>query len=132
MASSSEVSDATTGSTLYPVMNRISSMAKTLVGSAMAMVRVAPERARGKHDVLARELGGNGLDDDGIDLEVIEVDGRHPVLAREETRDLLVAHVAEGDEGAPELAAVALLMSESSIDLLAGDEVLLLKELTEL
>ncbi len=48
MASSREISDATTGSTLYPVMNLMSSMAKTFVGSAMAMVSVAPDRERGR------------------------------------------------------------------------------------
>ena len=35
-------SDATTGSTRYPVMKVISSMAKMLVGSVIASVRVAP------------------------------------------------------------------------------------------
>jgi hypothetical protein len=38
---------ATTGSTLYPVMNLMSSMANTLVGSAMPMVSVAPVRFTG-------------------------------------------------------------------------------------
>ena len=41
------VSEATTGSMLNPVMNLISSMAKTLVGSTMAMVRDAPTRLSG-------------------------------------------------------------------------------------
>ena len=37
----------TATSTLYPVMNFTSSMAKMLEGSAMAMVSVAPTRATG-------------------------------------------------------------------------------------
>src|SRR5574341_785840 len=40
-------SEATTGSTLKPVMNLMSSMAKTLVGSVMAMVSVEPTRESG-------------------------------------------------------------------------------------
>src|SRR3989442_3225924 len=40
-------SEATTGSTLYPVMNLMSSMANTLVGSTMAIVRVAKLRLTG-------------------------------------------------------------------------------------
>src|SRR3954470_12679239 len=47
MASRTAVSEATTGSTLYPVMNLMSSMAKTLVGSVIAIVSVAPERLSG-------------------------------------------------------------------------------------
>ena len=42
------VSEATTGSTLYPVMNLMSSMAKTLVGSVIAIVSVAPARLSGR------------------------------------------------------------------------------------
>ena len=47
MASAMAVSEATTGSTLKPVMNLISSMAKTLVGSVIAMVSVEPTRESG-------------------------------------------------------------------------------------
>ena len=47
MASLMAVSDATTGSTLKPVMNLISSMANTLVGSVIAMVSVEPTRESG-------------------------------------------------------------------------------------
>src|ERR1035437_7877718 len=48
MASESAFSDATTGSTLYPVMNLMSSMANTFVGSAMAIVIVAPVLLTGR------------------------------------------------------------------------------------
>ena len=47
IASSTADSEATTGSTLYPVMNLMSSMANTLVGSVIAMVSVAPLRLTG-------------------------------------------------------------------------------------
>ncbi len=42
MASRSASSEATTGSTRYPVINVMSSIAKTLDGSVIATVRVAP------------------------------------------------------------------------------------------
>ena len=48
MPSTMELSEATTGSILKPVMNLISSMAKTLVGSTMAMVSEAPTRLSGR------------------------------------------------------------------------------------
>ena len=47
MASPMADSEATTGSTLNPVMNLMSSMAKTFVGSVMAMVRTDPTRDSG-------------------------------------------------------------------------------------
>jgi len=47
-ASMMELSEATTGSMLKPVMNLISSIAKTLVGSTIAMVSEAPTRLSGK------------------------------------------------------------------------------------
>ena len=43
-----EVSEATTGSMLNPVMNLMSSMANTFVGSTIAMVSDAPTRLRGR------------------------------------------------------------------------------------
>jgi hypothetical protein len=47
-------SEATTGSILNPVMNLMSSMAKTLVGSTMASVSDDPTRLRG-NDLLFDE-----------------------------------------------------------------------------
>ena len=47
MASLMALSAATTGSMLKPVMNLMSSMAKTLVGSTMAMVSDEPTRLSG-------------------------------------------------------------------------------------
>ena len=47
MASRTALSDATTASTCSPVMNFTSSMANTLVGSAMASVSVVPVRPTG-------------------------------------------------------------------------------------
>src|SRR5207247_610987 len=69
-------------------------------------------RAQGEDVVLRGGLGRDDLDDRRVHLEVIEVDGGHTVLAREEAGDLLVAHVAQADESLPELAAVHLLMTE--------------------
>ena len=48
MPSAMALSEATTGSMLKPVMNLMSSMAKTFVGSTMAMVSEAPTRLRGR------------------------------------------------------------------------------------
>jgi len=54
-------------------------MAKTLVGSVIAMVSVLPERLSGMIWYL-RGVGGNELDDRRVDLELREVDRRHAVL----------------------------------------------------
>src|SRR3989454_10559220 len=48
MASVIAVSEATTGSMLKPVMNLMSSMANTLVGSTMARVSEEPTRLKGR------------------------------------------------------------------------------------
>jgi len=64
-------------------MNLMSSMAKTFVGSVIAIVSVAP--AREAHDlVLLRGVGGNQLDDAGIDLELAERNRGHSVLFAQE------------------------------------------------
>src|SRR5207249_2885903 len=47
VASEAAIGDAITGSTLKPVMNLMSSIAKTFVGSVMAMVRTEPTRESG-------------------------------------------------------------------------------------
>ena len=47
MASPMADSDATTGSTLNPVMNLMSSMANTFVGSVIAIVSTDPTRESG-------------------------------------------------------------------------------------
>ena len=51
-------------------MNLMSSMAKTLVGSVIAMVSVAPARLSGMIWYLLRGLGGDELDDGRVDLEL--------------------------------------------------------------
>ena len=70
----------------------MSSMANTLVGSVIAIVSVAPERDERNDLVLLRGLGGNELDDGGIDLELRERDRGNAVLLAEERGDLLVLH----------------------------------------
>src|SRR5207247_3998035 len=88
--------------------------------------------AEGEVLVLAGRLGRDDLDDRGVHLEVIEVDGGHTVLAREEAGDLLVTHVAQADESLPELAPVHLLMAEGFLKLLRSDHVLLQQQFAEL
>src|SRR5207253_9711672 len=51
-------SATTTGSTLRPVMNFMSSIAKTFVGSTMASVRVAPTRDNGRTEYFWATSGG--------------------------------------------------------------------------
>ena len=107
-------------------------MANTLVGSAIAIVSVAPERDSGRIWYLRAVSAGMILMIAGIHLEVLEVDRRHAVLAREQAGDLLVADVAEGHEGLAELPAVHLLVAERLLELLRSDHVLLEQQLAEL
>ena len=95
----SRVSDATTGSTCRPVMNLMSSIAKTFVGSVIASVSVVPLRPTGMTIVL-----GGGLDREssrtiaGSRSNSREVDDGHAVLAAQDRRDVFVAENAELDE----------------------------------
>jgi hypothetical protein len=90
-----------------------------------------PGPREGQHLVLAGRLRGDDLDDRRIDLEVVEVDRGHAVLAGEEAGDLLVLHEAEGDKRLAELAPVHLLMVEGVLKLLRSDHVLLQQQLTK-
>ena len=56
-------------------MNLMSSIAKTLVGSVIAIVSVAPERLSGTIWYLCAVSGGISLTTAGIDVELGEVDG---------------------------------------------------------
>ena len=110
-------------------MNLMSSIAKTLVGSVIAIVSVAPARLSGTIWYLLRGVGGNQLDDGRVDLELREVDGGDAVLLAEERGDLLVLDEPQLDEVVAELAPVGLLMVQGLLELLRGDALLLQKEL---
>src|SRR5439155_18315701 len=75
--------------------------------------------------VLARGLGGNQLDDRGVDLELGEVDGRDAVLYAEKRRDLFVLDEPHLYEVVTELPPVGLLLGQGLLQLLRGDQFLL-------
>ena len=106
----------------------MSSIAKTLVGSVIAIVSVAPARLSGTIWYLLRGLGRDQLDDRRVDLELREVDRRNAVLLAEERGDLLVLDEAQLDEVVAELAPVGLLMVQGLLELLGGDPLLLEEE----
>ena len=92
-------------------------MAKTFVGSVIAIVSVAPARLSGTIWYLCAVSDGNQLDDAGVDLELREVDRRNAVLLAEERGDLLVLDEAELDEIEAELAAIGLLIVQRLLQL---------------
>ena len=109
-------------------MNFTSSIAKTLVGSVIAIVSVAPARLQ-RHDlILARRLGGHQLDDRGIDLELIQRDRGHAVLLRQQRGDLLVLDVAELHEIGAELAAIRALVVQGLLELFRRNALLFEKQ----
>ena len=100
------VSQATTGSTLKPVRNLMSSMAWRFVGSAIATMSDEPG-ARDRDDlVLLADLVRDELHDLVVDLVLVEVDRRHAVLRRQEVRDLAVGDVPELGERVAEVLPV--------------------------
>src|SRR6478672_9912252 len=95
-------------------MNLMSSIAKTFVGSVIAIVSVAAER---NDLIFLRGVGGNQFDDAWIDLELGQVDRRHAVLAAEQRRDLLVLHETERYEVVSELSPIRLLVVQRLLQL---------------
>ena len=112
-------------------MNLMSSMAKTLVGSVIAIVSVAPDAAERDDLVLLRGLGGNQLDDGRVDLELREVDRGNAVLLAEERGDLLVLDEAELDQVVAELPPVGLLMVQGLLELVRSDALLFEKQFAD-
>ena len=80
------VSDATTGSMCRPVRNLMSSIAKTLVGSVIASVSVVPFFPTGMTLYLLAVSAGISRTIAGIEIELLEADGRHAVLPAEHRR----------------------------------------------
>ena len=70
IASRIAVSDATTGSTCRPVMNLMSSIAKTFVGSVIASVSVVPLRPTGITLYLVAVSTGHQADDRRVEVEL--------------------------------------------------------------
>ena len=92
-------------------------MANTLVGSAIAIVSVAPERLSGTIWYLWAVSAGISLMIAGIDLELGQVDRGDAVLLAEQGGDLLVLDESELDEIEPELAAVGFLIVQRLLQL---------------
>ncbi len=78
--------------------------------------------------VLAGGLGGNELDDRGVDLELIDGDRRHAVLLRQQRRNLVVFDEVELDEIRPELAPILALIVQRFLELLRSDALLFEKQ----
>ena len=106
-------------------------MAKTLVGSVIAIVSVAPARLSGTIWYFCAVSAGISLMTAGIDLELREVDRRDAVLLAEQRGDLLVLDEAQLDEVVAELPPVGLLVVQGLLQLLRGDALLLEKELAD-
>ncbi len=114
------VSDATTGSTLKPVRNLMSSMAWRFVGSAIATMSEEPARDTGMILCLLAHLLRDELEDVLIDLVLVEVDRGNAILRREEVGDLAVGDVAELRERRAEVLARSLLLVLRLAKLLRG------------
>ena len=99
-------------------MNLMSSIAKTLVGSVIAIVSVAPARLSGTIWYFCAVSAGISLMTAGIDLELREVDRRNAVLLAEQGGDLLVLDEAQLDEVEAELPPIGLLMVQGLLQLL--------------
>ena len=84
-----------------------------------------------EHQVALRQLGGDQLRDARIDLEVREVDGGHPELAREHARELDLVDEAELHEVVADAHAAGFLFLKRPVHCLARDEPLAHEEITE-
>ena len=110
-------------------MNFRSSRAKTLVGSVIAMVSVAPTRLSGMIWYLWAVSAGTSLMTAGsISNWFSEIDGT-PVLLGEQRRDLLVLHEAELHQIGAQLAAALALVAQRLLELFGRDPLLLEKQL---
>src|SRR5258707_4453335 len=84
-----ELSEATTGSMLKPVMNLMSSIANTLVGVHHCDGEGRADPAQGKNLVALGGFKWNQLDDCRINFEVGKINGWNTILAGEENFDIL-------------------------------------------
>ncbi len=113
MASLIAVSEATTGSTLNPVMNLMSSMAKTFVGSVIAIVK-RRSHTRERHNLVAdRRFLRDQLDHRRIHFVKFQIDGRNAVLPGENRGDVVVADQPQLHQARAQAAAVFLLVARA-------------------
>ena len=126
-----ELSEATTGSILKPVMNLISSMAKTLVGIDHGDGERRAHAAERKNLVALRGLKRNQLDDCRINFKVRKIDGGNAVLAGEKIGDVLVREEAQLHQGGAQAAALLLLDLGRLFQLLWGNDLLFDEKVTQ-
>ena len=89
-------------------------------------------RSRERDDlVLLRRLGGDQLDDGGVDLELADRDRGDAELLAEERGDLGFLDEAQRDQRKPELAALLALLRERFLQLLRGDALLFEKQVAK-
>ena len=103
-------------------MNLMSSIAKTLVGSTIAMVMRGAGLVDREDVVLAGDVGRDHLDDGVVDLEAAEVDRRDAELLGEALGDVFLGDEAELDERLAELAAGLLLNAQGFLELILRDQ----------
>ena len=106
-----------------PVMNLMSSMAKTFVGSTIASVSVAPTRESGSTEYLSRHLARDEPYDRVVDVEQIKIDRRDAVLPREHGRYHVVGDEPQLDEVEAQTARRARADSRALRAMLRGQEV---------
>ena len=82
--------------------------------------------------VLARDLGGDELQDVRVDLEVRQVDRRHAELRGERLRDVVLGDEAEPHERLAQLHPRFLLLLQGRGELLRVDELRLQEKFSEL
>ncbi len=92
--------------------------------------RVSRARDR-EHPVALARLLRDELQDLGVDLVLLEIDGRDAILLAEEARDLVVADVAQLRERVAEILSRLLLLFLRMPKLREGDELLEYEQFAE-
>src|SRR5881394_1470137 len=87
---------------------------------------------QGEDRVLGGDVGGEELDDLGVDLEPRQVDGRHPVLPGQHLADLGFLDKAKFYQGIAQAHPGVLLLQEGLPELLQSDETFPNQDLAEL
>src|ERR1700682_2284231 len=85
----------------------------------------------GENDVLAGDFRGHDLDDVRIDLEAVQVDGRHAELVRERLGNLRFGNRLDADQSFAELAPLVPLGLQGGVELVLSDQLRFEKEIPE-
>src|SRR5258707_5376408 len=119
-----ELSEATTGSMLKPVMNLMSSIANTLVGVHHCDGEGRADPAQGKNLVALGGFKWNQLDDCRINFEVGKINGWNTILAGEKIFYILVRPEGELYHGGAQATIRILLELKRLFPLLRGNDLL--------